>query len=62
LNLALFVDAEHDGPVGRAQIEPDDVAHLLDEERIGRELERLRPVRLQGERAPDAVHRAAAQA
>jgi len=57
LDLALLIDADHQRLVGRIEIEPDDVAHLLDELRIGGELERLRPMRLQRERAPDALHR-----
>src|SRR5215475_614535 len=35
LHLALLIDAQHDGPFGWRQIEPNDVAHLLDEQRIG---------------------------
>src|SRR3978361_807856 len=56
LDLGLLVDAQHQGPVGWLKVEPDDVAHLLDEERVGRELERLCPVGLQAEGAPDPVH------
>src|SRR5437879_11998160 len=37
-------------------IQPDDVSHLLDEERIVRELEMPLAMRLQSERPPDAVH------
>ena len=43
--------------LGRVQVQPDHVAHLLDEERIGRQLERLGQVRLEAERPPDAAHR-----
>jgi hypothetical protein len=32
--LGLLVDAEHDGALGRVEIEPDDVVDLLDEQRI----------------------------
>ena len=35
LNMALFVHAQHQSPIGRVQIQPDDVAHLLNEQRIG---------------------------
>jgi hypothetical protein len=35
LGLALLVDAEHHGALGRSHVEPDDVAHLLDKPRIG---------------------------
>ena len=57
LDLALFVDAEHQRAVRRVEIEADDVAHLVDELRIARQLEALDAVRLQAEGAPDAVHR-----
>ena len=43
--------------VGRVEIEADDVADLLDEEGIGRELEVLLPVGLEVERGPDALDR-----
>lgn len=46
----LLVDAEDDRPLGRRGVEPDDVADLLHEQRIGRKLEGLDPVRLQAER------------
>ena len=35
LDLALFVDAQNQGAFGRRQIQPHDIAHLLDEQRIG---------------------------
>ena len=41
--------------VWRAHIEADDVAHLVDEQRIGGQLEGFRTVRLQAEGAPDAL-------
>ena len=43
---------EHQRALGRLQIEADDVAHFVDEERIGRELERLFAMRLQAVRVP----------
>lgn len=55
LNLAFFVDAEDEGTVRRRHVEPDDVAHLLHEQRIGGEFERLGAVRLEAERLPDAM-------
>ena len=55
LDLALLVDAQHHGAIGRIEIEPDDVAHLLHEQRVGRKLEGLDPVRLQPEGLPDAM-------
>ena len=54
LDLALLVDAQHQGLQRRVQVQPHDVAHLLDEQRIAGELEGLLPVRLQAEGAPDA--------
>ena len=57
LDLALLVDAEHQRAVGRRQVEPDDVAHLVDEQRIARQLERLRAMRLQPEGRPDPADR-----
>ena len=47
LNLALLVHAQHQRSVGWVQVQPHDVAHLLDEERIGGELEGLGTMRLQ---------------
>ena len=41
LHLTLFVEAEHQRVIGRIEIQPDDVAHLLDKLRIRRELERV---------------------
>lgn len=41
LDLRLLVDAEHQGAVGRVEVETDDVSDLLDEQRIGRQLERV---------------------
>jgi hypothetical protein len=35
LDLALFVDAENHRALRRRQIKPDDVAHFLDEQRVG---------------------------
>ena len=57
LGPALLVDAEHHRAFGRVEVEADDVADLLGEERIGGELEVLLPVRLDVERSPDAVDR-----
>jgi len=57
LDLALLVDADDKRLVRRIEIEADDVAHLFDELRIGRELERLRAVRLQRESPPDPMYR-----
>ncbi len=47
LDLGLLVDRQDDRPLGRVEIQPDDVADLGLELRVGAELERLDPVRLQ---------------
>src|SRR5271154_993482 len=47
LNLALFVDRQHDGVGRRVDIEPDNVAQLGDEVRIVGELELSAPMRLE---------------
>ena len=41
LDLALLVHAQHERPVRRIQLQTDDVAHFLDAQRIGGELEGL---------------------
>lgn len=55
LDLALFIDAEHDGILWGAQVEPHDITDFFHKERIGRELEVSLPVRLKPEGLPDAV-------
>src|SRR5690606_31848962 len=57
LNLEFLIDAEDDGTLGRRQVEADNIAHLLHEQRIGRELEGFDAMRLQAEGAPDSMHR-----
>ena len=61
LNLRLLVHAQHQGFVGRIQIEADNVPDLLNEEGILRKFERLGPMRLQSEGPPDAADRALAE-
>jgi hypothetical protein len=56
LDLALLVDAQHQGAFRRRHVKPNDIAHFLDEPRVGGELERLATMRLQTEGAPDALH------
>ena len=46
LDLGFIVDTQHQGPLGWIEVDPDDVADLLDEQGIGRKLERLGPMRL----------------
>jgi hypothetical protein len=62
LDLALLIDREHDGLLGRIDIKPDHVMHLVDEVGIIGELELPDAMRLQSVRPPDALHRAGADA
>ena len=62
LDLRLVVDREDDGMGGRIDIEPDNIAQLVDELRVGGELKVLDPVRLKTMRAPDPLHRTRADA
>jgi hypothetical protein len=62
LELALFVDAEDHGVRRRIDIEPDDVAQLVDELWILGELELANAVRLLSVRAPTAADLARLQA
>lgn len=57
LDLALFIDRQHQGLVGRIEVETDDLLDLGDEVRIARELEGFRQMRLEPVRSPDLVHR-----
>jgi hypothetical protein len=41
LDLALLIDAEDEGSVGRGKVKADDIADLVDEQRICRQLECL---------------------
>ena len=61
LNLRFLIDTEHDGMRRRMHVQADDVPHLVDEQRIGRQLERLGAMRLQAKRAPDLLNRRAPQ-
>ena len=62
LDLALFVDAEHDRVRRRIDVEPDDVAQLADERGVLGELELPHTMRLEPVTAPDALHRTHADA
>ena len=57
LNLALFVDAEHQRVIGRVHIEANHILQLRDKIGIVRQLERLEQMRLQAVGMPDALHR-----
>src|SRR5439155_8764491 len=62
LDLALLVHAEHQRLVGGVEVEADNVADLLDEERIRREFEALGAVRLDAEEREVALDRTLADA
>ena len=53
LHLGFLIDAQNHGVVRRIEVEPDDVVDLLHEQRVARQFERLTPMRLQPEGAPD---------
>ena len=61
LDLALLVDAQHQGLVRRIQIQPHDVGQLLDELRVAAQLEGLDPMRLEVVTRPDALDRGLAE-
>src|SRR5207244_10306929 len=54
LDLTLLIGTQHQSALRRVQIQADDVAHLLDQLRIGGQLEALRAMWLETECAPDA--------
>jgi hypothetical protein len=56
LDLRLLVHTQHHGMGGRRQVQAHDVAHLVDEQRIGGQLEGLGAMRLQAKGPPDAQH------
>lgn len=58
LDLRLLVHTEHQGVFGWGKIQPHHIAHLGNKIRIGGELERLLPMRIQPEGAPNPLHRA----
>jgi len=57
-HLAFLIDTQHDCAFGWRQVEPDDIAYFLYEQRIGGELESLDAVGLQTARcdAPSKAH------
>ena len=61
LDLALLVHAQDQRAVGWIEIQPDDVAHLVDEQRVFGEPEAFDPVGLQRKGPPDAADHALAQ-
>ncbi len=61
LYLALFIHAQDQRAIWRRKIEANDVAHLLDEQRIAAEPEGLTAVRSERKGAPDAAYRGLAE-
>src|SRR6202140_5823988 len=57
LNLTFLIDAEDKGSVRRGRVKADDIAYLVDEQRIARQLECLATVWLQAERRPHSADR-----
>lgn len=57
LDLRLLVDTEYQGLPGRVEIQPDDVAHLLDELRVTTSFEGLDAMGFELEGSPDALYR-----
>src|SRR4030081_1282883 len=62
LNLALFIDRQHNGVRGRIDIEADHIAQFIDELRIIRELELANPMGLEPMGTPNTLHRTDADA
>src|SRR6188768_857247 len=56
LNLGLLIDSEQYGMGRRLHVEADDVPDFLDQQRIGRQLERLSAMRLQTKGTPDLLN------
>ena len=57
LDLRFLINAEHQRAIRRVEIEADDVARLVNKQRVCRQLEGFAPVRLERERPPDAMAR-----
>jgi hypothetical protein len=47
--LRFLIEAQHNGALGRGQVEADDIAHLLDKYWIARQLEGVAAMRLQAQ-------------
>jgi hypothetical protein len=59
---SLLIHAEDKCSAGRGKVKTDDIAYLVDEQRIIRQLECLAAVRLQPERHPHPADRAVGKA
>src|SRR6516225_1446932 len=62
LELALLVDAQHQGSVRRAEVEANHILHLLDEPLVVRQLEPAREMGLKPVRVPNPLHAGVAEA
>ena len=62
LDLRLLIHAEDHGSLGRIQVQTHDIADLLDQKGIGRQLEVRGPMRLQAEGSPQARDRRVGEA
>jgi hypothetical protein len=61
LDLGLLVHPQHHGLVGRVVVQPDDVDDLVDNQRIGRQLEGLGQLRFEPQGPPAPTDRRLAQ-
>ena len=61
LDLGLLIHAQHHRTLGRVVLQPDDIDDLLDNQRIGRQLEAVGQVRFEAEGPPDPTDRRLAQ-
>lgn len=57
LSLALLIDTKHNGFIGRIQIKPHNIAHLLYKHRVGTQLEGVHPMGFEPKGAPNSQHR-----
>ncbi|MDA9455304.1 hypothetical protein XI00_13885 [Bradyrhizobium sp. CCBAU 21359] len=62
LDLAFLIDTEDKGSVRWGKVKADDIADLVDEQRVARQLECLAAVRLQAERRPHSADRGVGKA
>ncbi len=62
LNLALLIDAKHQGVFRRTHVESNHITHLVHVIRVGGNLKGLRPMRLKAKCSPDARYRVARNA
>jgi len=62
MDLGLLVDGQDQGVFRRGHVQADDVADLVDEQRVRRQLPRLHDVRLEAERPPHPRDRGLGQA